>query len=183
MEYRAGLRKINGFTLMEMVVSIAIISTISSIFLANYHSTNKRSDLIMTTQQTVANIRLMQNNSLSLTDFNGIPPKGGWGVYFTMASSSSYFLFADVDGDHQYQDSELSRIVTLPAGITVSNIEGIGGNTSIVFLPPSPETYITGTAHPVSADNRHNETFITMREGNGSTKKVFINYFGLISTE
>ena len=84
-----------GMTLIELLTSIAVIALISGIFLANYHSNIKRTDLTMTSQTAVADIRLAQGNALGLLKYQGQVPAGGWGAYFSTVASSTYVIFAD----------------------------------------------------------------------------------------
>ena len=52
--------KRSGFTLIELIVSMAIITMITAIFLVNYRSTTRRADLRLTAQRVVSDIRLTQ---------------------------------------------------------------------------------------------------------------------------
>ena len=80
------IKNLTGFTLIELLVSIFIIAIMSSIFLVNYHATNKRSELGMVKQKLASDIRLAQNYSLSDKEYeSGKTPKGGWGGHFGLA--------------------------------------------------------------------------------------------------
>ncbi|MBU3664044.1 MAG: prepilin-type N-terminal cleavage/methylation domain-containing protein [Bacteroidetes bacterium] len=61
--------KKKGFTVIELVVSIAIISMVTAIFLVNYRTVNRRSDLTMISQKVVTDIRMAQNYSLGLARY------------------------------------------------------------------------------------------------------------------
>lgn len=169
-----------GFTLIELIVSISIITLITGAFLTNYHSTNKRSELINSAQKMVSDIRLAQQFSLSTKQFNGAAPKGGWGAYFNKATPSSYIIFADNNepgGDQNYDAGEEFRTVSLPAGISLNSIKDKDGNelntVAIVFLPPDPATYIAGVMN--------NKARIALKENAGSSvKTVEVNFLGLI---
>jgi len=167
-----------GFTLFELLVSIFLIATISTLFFANYHSTNKRTDVIAAANNLASAYRLAQSNSLGLVKYNGSVPAGGWGVH-TVASSSNYIVFADVNDNSAYDVGEAleakgGRIINLPASVSLSNIS-IGTTADVSFLPPNPETRIyNGVATSTSVQIDVYETI------NGSTKSVLVNFLGLI---
>jgi len=179
-----------AFTLIEMIVSISVITMITAIFIANYRSANKRSDLIMAAQNLVADLHLAQNNTLGLVKYNAAVPASGWGVYFDIASSS-YVLFADLDaaGTSGYMSLDAAtearaeyggRVTTLAPDIRITKLTtngGVIGNTATVtFLPPDPRTNIYRDAVATSTSLE-----IEMTEGrNNSIKTVRVNFLGLI---
>lgn len=168
-----------GMTLIELITSIAVIALISGIFLANYHSNIKRTDLTMTSQTAVADIRLAQGNALGLLKYQGQVPAGGWGAYFSTTASSTYVIFADNNNNGRFDTGENAaeyggKTVALPENIKIDNIS-IGSSANIVFLPPDPITKISqngGTEVP--------SVTIRMREMIGSTTKTIrVNFLGL----
>ena len=89
----------SGFSLVEMMVVLAIISVVTSIALIGQGDFN-RSILLTDTADTVAlSLREMQTYGLSSRKFNAIQ-NAGYGAYMSSASTGSYVLFADtVDAD------------------------------------------------------------------------------------
>ncbi len=181
-----------GFTLVEMLVSIFIVSVVAGIFLTNYHSTNKRSELNMTSQKIVSDIRLVQSYTLGAKEFDNIPPEGGWGIRM-MKDDIEYIIFADKDNSGKYRADEEGTIdyenyakIQLPIGITIKGFN-IDGNTQrnylyIVFEPPDPETHING------ASNENNDSLptgdadyakIILIRDNEDEKIILVNFFGL----
>lgn len=179
---KAEKSSLGGFTIIEMLVSVAIIGMISGIFLVNYRGTNRRSELVGAAQKFASDARLAQNYSLGLkkadiADAN--PPAGGWGIYINRASTS-YVLFADKNapsGNRQYDNGEKVREIFFPKGVTVAtNGISIGGlsvpTSTIVFFPPDPLTYIkNSTTTNIS---------IILKDQDNSTSTVRINFLGLI---
>lgn len=180
-----------------MVVSLGIIMLISIIFIANYRSSNKRTDLIMTAQSLVADIHAAQNNSLGLVKYGDDVPAGGWGVNFNK-DDNIYSIFADLnppleDGSLSFNpDTEAdrnsgARQISLSGEIEIEELRifsGLNGtventtdNASVTFLPPDPKTNIynetsisTGTALTVK-----------LKEVNGEGRRTIkINFLGLI---
>lgn len=176
---RRGIKlRINniGFTIFELLVSISIIALLSGLILVNYHSANKRLELVNAAQKMVSDIRLTQNYALGLKEFNGVPPSGGWGLYFNLSSSGSYVIFADSNNDKDYTSGEEFKIFNSPAGIEMSSVyvgqTAVADSAVITFIPPDPTIYITDA-----------ELFIkiTLKENQGNTTKTIeVNSLGLV---
>ena len=180
-----------AFTLLEMIVSVSMISFITVLFVANYRSANKRTDLIMTAQNLVADIHLAQNNTLGLVKYNDEVPAGGWGVAFDV-SQNYYTLFADLDAPDTPGFLEMdaateaspqygARVTRLPEGISVSALTTVGmtGNdaVNVAFLPPDPRTNI----YRIAANATSTALEIQLRETrNNSIKTVRLNFLGLV---
>lgn len=166
-------------SIIELLTSVAIIAIISAIFVSNYRSNLKRTDIIMTSQTLVSDIRRAQSNALGLVEYQGLSPAGGWGVYFSTIASSSYIIFADTNANRRFdtgEDNEAygARRVYLPDTIKVDQIS-LGNSANVVFLPPDPTTLISqagGTTFP--------STTIRLRETvSSTTKTIRINFLGL----
>ncbi|MFH1427059.1 MAG: prepilin-type N-terminal cleavage/methylation domain-containing protein [Patescibacteria group bacterium] len=168
---RQNKKKENGFTLIELLVSLGIIALMTGIFLANYHTTDKRSELVLAAQKFASDIRLAQSYSLGSLEFgSGNVPEGGWGVY-AGNGENNYIIFADDNENFSYDvgeenESQGGKIINLPSNITISSVD-----YEIVFEPPDPTTYINGLAS--------GQAEIELTNG-ASIKKVIVNFFGLI---
>ena len=163
-----------GFTIIEIIVSIAIIGLLTGIMLANYRGGANKTDLVGATHKVVSDIRVAQNYSLGTREFNGITPLGGWGVRFDIANPTEYIIFADKDGDANYSTGELYVTNTLPLNMEIGAISS-SSPVDIVFLPPDPQTIIT--ANGTKVDN----LTITIKEKiNNSTQQLQVNFLGLI---
>ena len=165
--------------MIELLVSVFIIAAMSSLFLVNYHNTNKRSDLSLTKQKLASDIRLAQNYSLGSKVYDGVNlPAGGWGVHFDLADPSRYIIFADKNlpnGNQIYDAGEAVETKILPAGITINSLSP-ANTVDIVFYPPDPVTYINNSATA-------NAQIILKENVNNSTAAVMVNFFGLIDTD
>ena len=177
-----------GFSLIELVVSLSIIAMITVLFMANYKTGNKRTDLVMTAQRLVADIHLAQNNSLGLVKYNGEVPAGGWGISLDMAKGG-YTLFADLNApgtsgsmsynpDTEGNTSYGARLTDFSSTVVISSLK-IGSTyvstTDITFLPPDPITNI------YSAGATSTDLEIKLQEKNNPTniKTIRINFLGL----
>ncbi len=169
----------SGFTMIELLVSIAIMTILIGVFLVNYRGADNRTELNLSAQRMVSFIRLAQNNTLGSAEYNGQIPEGGWGVHFDLASSTNdFYIYADLDEDMQmdsgeYNTSYGARKITLPSGIYLASTT-MGDLVDITFLPPDPTTTIW--------DGFSSSTYvrIQLEEPEGSRKRVLVNMFGLI---
>ncbi len=179
--------KKTGFTLVELLVSVSIIVMVTAIFLVNYSSANRRTDLTMTAQKLVSDIRMTQNYALGLARYGGkygAVPYGGWGIHFDLASSSKYTIFADIDSSKSYEAAEAdlasgAQVITLPDNITIDSIKiPTDVDTSkldITFLPPDPITTIMNQNLATSS-----EMIVTLKDAKtDSFKTISVNFLGL----
>jgi prepilin-type N-terminal cleavage/methylation domain-containing protein len=177
--------KKKGFTVIELVVSVAIISMVTAIFLVNYRSVNRRSDLTMISQKLVTDIRIAQNYSLGLARYglSGTSniPSGGWGVYFDLQNygNNKYIIFADDNANGVYDIGEANvnygaATMDLPDNIIIQSLS-VGYRANVTFLPPDPVTTIK------SEVSDHPQLDITIKDlRSNNIKTIRINYLGLV---
>ena len=167
------IKNVFGFSIVELVVAISIMVLITSVFLTNYHDANNKSKLTLATQKLVSDIRLSQNYSLGLKEFNGNFSLGGWGIYLA-TTSPSYIIFADENGNFSYNEGEKYQTI-LFNDIVISNIAidtAESEDANIVFEPPNPNTKIESSGNSIK---------ITLKnENENSTKTIEVNSLGLI---
>jgi prepilin-type N-terminal cleavage/methylation domain-containing protein len=180
--------KKSGFTLIELLVSFFIIALMLGIFLTNYRQGERQSDLILTGQLLVSDMRFTQANALGLVMYEDNIPDGGWGIYFDKSYPNQYIIFADGNENRQYDSGEADetkggRIIDLPNTIEIVDlvVENKSGTESdvnelnVVFLPPMPKTYINS----LYIENKR--AIITLREVNlNEDIQVKVNFVGLI---
>jgi prepilin-type N-terminal cleavage/methylation domain-containing protein len=162
----------SGFTLVETLVVIAVIVTISGIMLVNYRGGEKQFALVRSSYMVASDLRRAQNMAMNVTIFNNQTP-AGYGINFNTASPYSYILFADLNNDQIYQSNEKIETITLEKNIKISGLSA--DNLDIVFLPPDPTTKITPDFSPA---------IITLQKENGlcpqDCKEIRIWNSGLI---
>jgi len=180
-----------AFSLVEMIVSMSIIVLLTALFLANYRASNKRTDLVMTAQVLVTDIRYAQANALGLVKYDGAMPSGGWGVHFSSldANNSNYIIFADSNDNKEYDDGEAAenlggRIVSLPTNIIIKEIL-LGQNASIsannfdvTFLPPDPITRLYN-----GIEDGNVARIVLENIASGDEKTIYLNFLGLVEVE
>ena len=127
--------------------------------------------------------------------FGGIFPQGGYGLYFKR-DWDHYILFADCDGDKQYDESgsaascgdaspipnqsfpEMIAEIYLEDDVVISNVVPYQPGlyyTNVTFFPPDPII----TIDPPSGDN---QVVFTLSLG-GKQKTVTLNTVGLIDID
>lgn len=100
-------KKGEGFTLPELLVSIAVMAVLSTLALADFHRGQYGNDLQASAQELVSAIRSVQSMAMAglVTIHNTVPtvPPGGYGVSIT--SSSGQFEqqagYVDINGTAQ----------------------------------------------------------------------------------
>ncbi len=163
-----------AFTLLEMILILAIIAIISGVFWANYYGGESRSQLINAQRGLIKNLRLAQTYSLSGKQYSGNLPVGGWGVHIDIATTT-YLFFADVDGNQVYDVGEAStayggRSEVLPTGVAFESIApaDIVDITFSVSGTPRANIYdgaSTSSEATIVFTESENETNSTVRVG------------------
>jgi len=130
----------NGYSIVEILVVLMIISIFSSIIIIDYGKQKSDSNLGFAIKQVAEDVRIAQSSTINTLKFNGVVPSGGYGIKFSTASNTSYILFADIDNDKVYDFGlEAVKTVTLPQGIVINSVETdlpSTGEADIVFTPP-----------------------------------------------
>ncbi len=177
-------KKINGFTILELLVSMFIMIVLSTILVARYRSSNPDYTLTQAAQKMASDIRKAQNMSMNGIDINSTTGYYGYGINVSK-NTSSYILFADKGNDKKYDNGTDVKIggadIQLPAKIIIDSIRfGNPVNTAdIFFVPPDPTTSIITFPSRLST-----EIDITLKEQSTSkTKTVEVNLAGLIEAQ
>jgi len=184
-----------GFTFIELIVTIAIIAIVSSIFLLSQKSVNGSQKLEMSAQKLASDLRQMQSYVLNLQDHNGSFPDGGWGIRFqkTSGNNTSYSLYADDNSDRvlgageQYLDN-----IALPGGVYIEELwlddhtstEFTPNNLFVTFEPPDPRVWICRNAGQCNPDPEGVKAEITLSNSDNTIERVIeINKYGLIDVQ
>jgi prepilin-type N-terminal cleavage/methylation domain-containing protein len=129
-------KKQSGFTLVELLVAIFIISIISGSIIANYGPSQKKYYVSKAAQQLASDFRRVQNMALVGKTQGAINPQG-YGLH--IVSSSQYLLFYNADASLVYQGSGVLETINLEGGVSISP-----ASFDVYFTPPQPTTYIQG---------------------------------------
>jgi len=125
-----------GFTLLEMLLSVALITVISGIGVPIYQSFQTRNDLDIAEVAAVQTLRRAQVLS------QAVDGDTNWGM---LATTSSIILFKGAS--YAARDSGYDEIFEIPASITIS------GTQEYVFSKFTGEPQTTGTTILTSNSN------------------------------
>ena len=187
----------DGFSLIELLVVMTILTTITSVVLANHSRFNGSVLLGSLAYDIGLSIRQAQVFGLSVRQYADVAEgfQVGYGVHFSDASS--YIFFADTNENNIY-DVDTDQILNSYAvgrGHTISRFCGVtsGGteecNTSpspissldIVFLRPNPDAIMTSDLTGVS--EVYSQGIIEVSSPSGDTRRVVVASTGQISVQ
>lgn len=125
-----------GFTLIEILLSVAIITLLLGLSLPVYESFVRRNDLDLTTQNIVSVIRRAQLYARSADE------DSEWGV---RASPTSLTLFKG--STYATRNTAFDEVVTIPASMSAS------GTTDVVFAELTGSPSVAGSYTLTSTTN------------------------------
>ncbi len=164
-------KNINGFTLIELTVVLAIIAILTAVFLASFRVGSEPSKIKLVSHNIVSNIRLAQSNTLGAVKYEDQVPEGGWGVHME-EGNSRYAIFADINANHSYNEIDEKFVIKdFSENIQITSIDH-GDSVDIVFDPPDPTTYINGTST--------GSVLISLIDDQDNSESIRVNFFGLI---
>lgn len=137
----------NGFTLIDLIVSIGIFTMLATVSIANFRAGANNDAVRQGAAISSQLARRAQTATLSgavLSD--GTFPVGGYGIRLDGDNTGVITLFADIDGNRDYTDaSEELESVALPRDVVFG-----GGTLNIVFSSPNADVYFNGAASEAS---------------------------------
>jgi prepilin-type N-terminal cleavage/methylation domain-containing protein len=138
-----------GFTLIELIVVIALFAVLATLIMVNYAGTRGARNLKIAENQMVTNIRKTQSYVLSARNINGSPAKF-YAVKFDLNASS--YVIQSVDTNYAFNAT--LETISLPQGITISSIvdTNSGGTASsrstvqLAYATPYAKLYTYSSA-------------------------------------
>lgn len=135
-----------GFTMVEVVVMTAIIVVISAMVLGGFTGFNERAALSRSAKELALSLREAQNMALAVKRVRvgtGFRVPRAFGVLISTGTPGRYFLFADVDGDQQFNqsvDAKIGQDIIFNRNIAITSLKdqnGVSHNTvHVVFFSP-----------------------------------------------
>jgi prepilin-type N-terminal cleavage/methylation domain-containing protein len=188
MQILKRLQNQQGVTMIEVLVTISVIVLVLSLYTVNYQTANKRTQVILSAQKIVSDLRLAQSYAISAKRFNDVIANNVWGVYFDTQTPEQYIIFSDLNDNNTYDEGEQFRLLKLNHNIKINGFtfREVGDpvyyaldapNLTITFLPPDPQTifFANGQILPKEA-----VAVRVLDETNSAEKILSINFFGLI---
>jgi len=178
-----NIKKSNaGFTLAELLVVTAVVLILTALILPNYRAGGGQFALQRSAHKLAQDLRRTEEMAMSAKKFNGEIPLGGYGMYFNQSDPTHYILFADTDGNYQYNEGELVKDFLLEKEVQIETLStnvhfGISP-LNIVFYPPDPtiEIYPNGNSKTATV-------ILSLKNNPGQTKEVSVNKVGLIDID
>lgn len=183
--------KESGFSIVELVVTIAIISVLIAVVFSNLPQVELRLALSRTAYNFAEDLRKAQQMSLF-----GVPYKNlsgvlqeieGYGIYLDLDAlgNKKYIIYADKSPGNKEYDSSDYVVETVgfglsDPGVKIKEINNVSLNkTSVNFNSSKIETTIT---HLNQNQNRVDFVF-TLESDLAKTKSVLVNTSGLIEVK
>ncbi len=121
-----------GFTLIEMLITMSIVTIISSVILFNYSSFNDKLALTSASQEMSLVIRKAENDAINVKEstVSAGTFSHSYAVYFDINNPSYYYLFVDKDVDGRYDvgngcgsnNTECVEEIFMKNGVKITNI-------------------------------------------------------------
>ena len=178
-----------GFTLVEVLISIAILVIITSVILVQ--SASSRGGLVLTNDAYEVALMVRETQSFGVSVREGEAGGDfdvGYGVF--VQDPTRVIMYNDIDKDAAYDSGSdpIVREVNLQRGNTITNFclsnggsqtcSGAISGISIAFIRPNPDAYIS--------DNNgtfYQDAEITISSPYGDTKRVTAYTTGQISVD
>lgn len=174
-----------GFTLFELLVTLAILTVISSLIFANYPEFQAGVSLKRTAQEIALSVREAEVYAIAVKGWE--EEYEGYGIHFESVSPSYYLLFSDLDNNKSYDGGdELVKTFAIQTNDKITNLCGydtIGtpfcglSYLDIIFYRPTPAATLKGEG----TDFSYVEIEITSPRG--KQKNLHIEVNGQISIQ
>jgi len=166
-----------SFTLVEILVVAGIIIVMSAIIFPNYRGIDSQFALERSAYKLAQDVRRAAEMAMSTEEFDGEIPKGGYGIYLELSWENSYKIYADKNGNEEFDEKKDGEIETinLEKGVYIKDISP--SSLSINFRPPVPTVKINGK------DFTSATITISLKSDPTRIKIIKVNSAGLIDLE
>ncbi len=200
----------SGFTLVEMIVTVAVFVTLSTTLLVSYSGMNKHLNVDSSAHQIGQWVRDAQVSAMSVRSAkNAAGTYSGFGIHFDFAEKEKFIYFADINSNLRYDDGgaacgavgnvECEREIFLTQGNKIYSLcgqvvgaisdarcivpNGVSSVIDIVFTRPEPDARITGDINGVGFPTTYSSARITITSLKGYRRTVEVWTTGQISIQ
>lgn len=188
-----------GFTIVELIVSIAIFAVMTALVIAKYGTFNQSTLLTNIAYDMALTIRTAQTYGLSVKSTSSSVNDFGsaYGIHFSNNSNNTFTFFADTitgSGLYKYNDGEAITKYTLTQGVTIDSIclgselndctklNSEYDSLDIVYKRPNPNAIFNVTSIDALTLENSPTAFIELKSSDGTNKvAVYIRKNGQIS--
>jgi prepilin-type N-terminal cleavage/methylation domain-containing protein len=184
-----GLRTTRGFTLIELVVTLAIITLISGLVLSNHAKFGSVVTLENLAYDSAFAVRKAQVYGISVYGSGTGSFAPGYGVYLNRSTPDRFWIFADTNGNGVYESGTEPQLETesYRSGYTITAlcVTPTSGSEDcsptrldIVFRRPEPGAFIYANGTTVV---QYSQSRFSIRSPQGDTKNVVVDVSGQIT--
>ena len=162
------LKKQLGFTLMELMVAVSIMSLLTTFVVANYSSNEKERNLRQEAGKVLWSIEQAQNMSLTGEVFGGfIPDSYEWQIKNCAIDSCTVLIIAKkADGSLPNNQKTVQTIVLKKVGLSIDNGGSNDGTLVATFAPPRGKMQLTDNQTTIKINIFNEEDSNYCLEGN-----------------
>jgi len=178
------MKTTSGFTLVELLVSIAIFTLITTMAVFNHAQFNGSVLLTNLAYEIALSVRQAQTYGISVKQTATFSFDSGYGVHIDLSTPTSYTLFEDKTGGvshvHDAGDTDL-QVFNITRGNRIGKIclNGVqpcnATSVDISFIRPNPDAYI------MSGGTSATKAEICLTSPQGMMRKVVVESTGQIS--
>ncbi|MEK7665014.1 MAG: hypothetical protein AAB361_02660 [Patescibacteria group bacterium] len=185
--------KERGITLVEIIVTIFIITLFSGIIISDFPKIKKQFALSSATHKLAQDLRRAQDMGLSGTQ--PLDPDGnpllikGFGLYINLnpidGNNKQYIIYGDKNGNQQYDplvdyNLDLIDMDIESKGVIIKGLyNALEDRVSINFSPPNPKTSISNLDPGFSRI----KIVLSLEYNSAVTREIYVNTSGLIETK
>lgn len=183
--------KNQGFTLVELLVSIAIFTVVTTVAVFNHSQFNSGVLITNLAYEIALTVRQAQFYGITVRQGSSSNFDSGYGLHFDTSSPTSYILFEDKPPlNHVYSSGEAVESFALQKGNKISkicvrnNCTSSGDFASVVdvsFMRPNPDTFITtGGTDSCGSQDYCSQAILCVTSPAGTHRRLVIEYTGQI---
>lgn len=190
------MKQEQGFTLVELLVSIGIFTVITAVAVFNHAQFNGTVLLTNLTYEIALSVRQAQFYGITVRQSSADPTKfdSGYGIHFDLSTPTTYLLFEDGKNgnpqNHVYNaglgtsTTEALEYFSIQRGNKISKL-CLAGDCSktvadISFIRPNPDTYITAGG---IASTYYTKAEICVSSPQSMKRKIVVESTGQISVD
>lgn len=180
-----------SFTLVELLVVVAIIILLSAIILPNYRAAATQFALERSAHKMAQDIRRAAEMAMSAKECThptvcpgGGVPTGGYGIYFNQSEPDSYIIYADKSAPNERRNptgNEDIDTILIEKGVIINSVSP--AQVSINFKPPAPKISLKDNVGSDNDNVENVEIEIALKDDLSKKKIIKVNKAGLIDVE